>query len=168
MNLSPEALIARWINWRMDRRIKKAIASGEMPDIELRKFVTSGKDMEILMAHPGVATMAEQAGKFLKAHNAENYVQFDLMPRLESDLRPIRVTVQWAGGLSPAVKNAQQAKVIEQQRAELARLRPLADAWTLSQDWTRGVARDEAAYKKLLAAKDAAMDAYLAQKANEA
>ena len=120
------------------------------------------------MAHPGVATMAEQAGKFLKAHNAENYVQFDLMPRLESNLRPIRVTVQWASGLSPAMKNAEQGRAIEQMRAEIARLRPLADAWTLSQDWTRGVARDEAAYKKLLAAKDAAMDAYLAQKANEA
>lgn len=167
MNLSPEALIARWLNWRMDRRIKQAIKSGEFPDIELRRFKAEGKDMEILMAHPGVLSMVEQAGKFLKAHNAENYVQFDLIPRLASDLRAIRVTVQWAGGLSPAMKNAEQGRVIEQQRAEIARLRILADAWTLSQDWTRGVARDEAAYRKLLAAKDAAMDAYLAQKANE-
>lgn len=122
MNLSPEALVARWINWRMDRRIKRAIASGEMPDIELRKFAVNGRDMEILMAHPGVAAMAEQAGKFLKAHNAENYVQFDLIPRLESDLRPIRVTVQWASGLSPAMKNVEQARAIDLMRAEIWRL----------------------------------------------
>lgn len=123
MNLSPEALIARWINWRMDRRIKQAIKSGEMSDVELKRFKIDGKDMEILMAHPGVLSMVEQASKFLKAHNAENYVEFDLIPRLASDLRAIRVTVQWAGGLSPAAKNAEQAREIGRMKAEIERLK---------------------------------------------
>lgn len=104
-----------WLNWRTDRAITGAIKSGRMEDLELKKFSATGKSVELLAMHPAIATIAEQAVSFLQVHNAENYVQFDLMPRIDRGTRPIRFTVQWASGLSPAEK----ARKLAEQLADL-------------------------------------------------
>ena len=86
-----------------------------MEDLELKKFSATGRDVELLAMHPAIAAIAEQAVSFLQVHNAENYVQFDLMPRIDRGTRPIRFTVQWASGLSPAEK----ARKLAEQLADL-------------------------------------------------
>jgi len=96
-------LAGRQIDWRLD------CATGGDP--ELRQFnlkkIEHGRDgWEILAFAPAVAILAEQAAVLLEAKNAKNYVQFDMMPRLDRGLRPVRVTVQWANGESPAAKAA--------------------------------------------------------------
>ena len=55
-----------------------------------------------MASFPGVYLLADEAATMLEANNAKNYVQFDMMPRADRHLLPIRVTVQWADGKSPA------------------------------------------------------------------
>ena len=64
------------------------------------------KSLNIVYEFPGIAALVSEAGAFLDKYHAENYVQFDAMPRLDRGLKPIRVTIQWANGLSPAKKNS--------------------------------------------------------------
>jgi hypothetical protein len=68
------------------------------------------KGTEILLAHPGVALLADDAAAILNENEAENYVQFDLHPRIDRGKPWVRVTVQWANGISPAVKAARLAR----------------------------------------------------------
>src|SRR3990172_2929419 len=60
---------------------------------------------------------ASGAAEMLDEASADNYVQFDMMPRPDHALKAIRITVQWANGLSPAQKaldlEAQIAHLIE-------------------------------------------------------
>lgn len=111
-----DRIASKWLQWRTDSNIKQAIADGIMEDAQLKRFTATGKDVDILLMHPAVAAIAEQSVSFLNAHNAANYVQFDMMPRIDRGVRPVRITVQWANGMSPSEKATKVA-------AELARLR---------------------------------------------
>ncbi|HMN30824.1 MAG TPA: hypothetical protein PKE45_21905 [Caldilineaceae bacterium] len=62
----------------------------------------------------------------LNAANAENYLQFDMVPRLDRRLRPIRVTVQWANGMSPAQKVAMLERQLHALQNESSKLEPEA------------------------------------------
>lgn len=53
------------------------------------------------------AKIAQDMASLLNKNNAKNYIELDVMPRLDRNLRPIRLTVQWSDGLSPAAKAAQ-------------------------------------------------------------
>ncbi|HLF28246.1 MAG TPA: hypothetical protein VJG32_18095 [Anaerolineae bacterium] len=56
------------------------------------------------MSSPAITILADECARFLRAYKAENYVHFDMMPRPDHGMKPIRVTVQWANGMSPAEK----------------------------------------------------------------
>lgn len=70
--------------------------------------------MSATFIHENIAILANDAAAMLNAANADNYLQFDMVPRLDRGMRPIRVTVQWANGESPADQNARLRKEIEQ------------------------------------------------------
>lgn len=70
---------------------------------------------KITAAHQAFAYLASDAVTLLQEHDAENFVQFDMMGRVDLTRRPIRVTVQWADRLSPIEKIA----LLEKQLVEL-------------------------------------------------
>jgi hypothetical protein len=112
-----DRLAGRWLDWRTDRKVRK---NPDLQDFKVHSLDVTGKSVELVASTHAVAMMADQAATFLNENDAENYVQFDMMPRLDRGLRPIRVTVQWANGLSPAVRAAKLAAEVEEYRQRLA------------------------------------------------
>jgi len=118
-----DSIAYRWIDWRQELRVAKM--KREQPefaeDMRLHKVIVGSNEWEMVMTHTTIYVLADEAAAFLDAHRAKNYVQFDMMPRLDRGGRPIRFTVQWATGESPASQNARL-------RSENARLRSELDA----------------------------------------
>ena len=118
-----DQLAGKWLEWRTERAIQ---TNPLYLEFGLQKVEVSENGMyEGTFVSPAAAILADEASKMLNAANAENYIQFDMMPRLDRGLRPIRVTVQWANGLAPAEKAARQEKRI----AELEKEIQGRDAW---------------------------------------
>lgn len=124
-----DRLAGWWLDWRTDRAARKDPLFAEF---NLHKFNADGKSMELVIATETVAILADQAATMLKENDAENFIQLDMMPRLDRMLPPVRVTVQWANGMSPAQKCAKlegevkqwrdaytEAKAYEAQREEM-------------------------------------------------
>jgi len=113
-----DKLACLWLDFRQSQNI--AQMKRDMPEMlqgmSLHKLEVGSHEIEIVMSHPGVYVMADEAAAFLEASNAKNYVEFDMMPRLDRAKRPIRVTVQWASGESPAQKAARLERELEQSR----------------------------------------------------
>lgn len=100
-------LLDRLAGWWLDWRTSRAVAEdSELKQFDLRRFDATPEGMTLVAIAPAVVMFADEAATLLEAHNAKNYIEFDLMPRLDRGLRPVRVTVQWANGESPAVKAA--------------------------------------------------------------
>lgn len=99
-----------WLDFRSEQRIKNDPILNKM---FLEKASISNTDMEIAMVSPAIAVMADEAATMLNANNAKNYVQFDMLPRVDRGLSAIRVTVQWANGEAPAEKAARLEKDVE-------------------------------------------------------
>lgn len=94
-----DKLAGRWLDWRIDR----AVAAN--PELQKAGFIKAEFDengFHLVASFPGVYLLANEAAAMLEANNAKNYVQFDMMPRADRHLPPIRVTVQWAKGKSPS------------------------------------------------------------------
>lgn len=108
-----DRLAGWWIDWRIDRHIKKRpeLHDFEMISLDIKRGRKQG-NIELLVATSAISILADHAATMLAENNAKNYVQFDMMPRVDRGLRPIRVTVQWAGGLSPAKKVAQLEQAV--------------------------------------------------------
>lgn len=113
-----DRLAGWWLDWRTERVLA---GDEELTQFNLKRFEASEAGMQITAVAPGIAILADQAAQLLKAVDAENYFQFDMMPRLDRGLPPVRVTIQWARGKSPA-------QVVADLKAENARLRALSDA----------------------------------------
>jgi hypothetical protein len=97
-----DVLAGKWFDWRVRRSIAKPIEPLMIKEVEL----ANNGGMRVLAEHPAVMILADQAAALLEESNATNYVQFDLVPRPDrTDCKPIRVTVQWAHGMSPGTKN---------------------------------------------------------------
>lgn len=96
-----DRLAGRWLDWRMDRAARTRPEFGEF---RLKRLDTSQAGCEIVATYPAVAILADEMAGFLNAFKAQNYVQFDMMPRLDRGLRPVRVTVSWSNGEMPAEK----------------------------------------------------------------
>jgi len=105
-----DSLAARWLQWRTDRMIAKDPAA----QATFKKASFDETGMSATFIHENIAILANDAAAMLNAANADNYLQFDMVPRLDRGMRPIRVTVQWANGESPADQNARLRKEIEQ------------------------------------------------------
>lgn len=108
-------LIDRFAEWWLakstERYIKHNPEISEKFQLKRAEFTPGG--MDILMLCPDIVMLANEAAALLRKNNAKNYVQFDMMPRLDKGVKPIRVTIQWAEGMSPAVKNAELEKKIK-------------------------------------------------------
>ena len=87
----------------MDRDARNNPAFEEMG---LKKMSTTPGGWEATFVTPAAVIIADEMAAMLDKANAENFVQFDFMPRLDRGKRPVRVTVQWAHGMSPAEKCA--------------------------------------------------------------
>lgn len=98
-----DRLAGWWIDWRIDRALRRDQQQQEYPD-QFKKVEATEDGVHLQFISPAVAVIADEAAQMLNAHNADNYVQFDMLPRFDRGLRAIRVTVQWAGGESPAAK----------------------------------------------------------------
>lgn len=115
-----DRLAGRWLDWRTDRAVMHL--PEDCKDIRLHKVDIEDRACNITLMAPGVAILAEQAADLLEAEHAENYVQFNMMPRLDRGLRPILVTVQWAYGEAPGKQNARLRAEVEQLKARIAEL----------------------------------------------
>jgi hypothetical protein len=99
--------VNKWISWRTDREIKR---SGLWQELGIKSIDVDDEATNLVLSHPVIAIVADEAAQLLHDCNAPNYVQFDMLPRVDRHLDPIRVTVQWAHGLSPSeeVKQLQE------------------------------------------------------------
>jgi hypothetical protein len=102
-----DLLAAWWLNWRTDRAARN---NPLVQELGIRKAQFDETGFHLVASFPAVTTLADEAAALLGANQAENYVQFDMMPRIDRGRRPIRVTVQWADGESPASKVARLEK----------------------------------------------------------
>lgn len=106
-----DRLAGKWFDWRTDRAVARC---PELQDLKLHKAeFKSGSAWDMELSGSAVAVIADQTADILKNLGADNYVQFDMLPRLDRGIRPIRVTVQWAHGISPAMKAAQLAEEVQ-------------------------------------------------------
>ncbi len=113
-----DKLAAGWINWRMYRVASKDPDWKELTELHIKSIeVTDTNGINILGTAPAVAYLADEAAELLTKNDAKNFIQFDMMPRIDRGLKPIRVTVQWASGLSPAEKCAGLERQINDYRA---------------------------------------------------
>lgn len=92
-----------WIDWRIGQAAAKNPDIGEF---KLKRAEFDENGFHMIASFPGVVMIADEAAAMLEANNAKNYVEFDMMPRLDRGKRPIRITVQWAWKESPAAKAA--------------------------------------------------------------
>lgn len=96
-------LIDRLTGWWLDWRIDRAIATNpELQRAGFKKAEVDEQGFHLVASFPGIYLLADEAAAMLEANNAKNYVQFDMLPRADRHLKPIRITVQWAKGKSPA------------------------------------------------------------------
>lgn len=137
-----DSMAGKWLDWRNE----KSIADDE--HFELIAAHIDKRATEITLAHPSIAIMAQEAAMMLNESNAENYVQFDMMPRADRKLPWIRVTVQYAQGLSPAAKNAKLEAENKRLVESLTRVCDLHDgngtwqeaAWAMKLEAIRAIA----------------------------
>lgn len=114
-----DKLAGKWFDWRMttDPEVKRTYE-----EFGLKTFEVKDGFFEATYVTPVAAFIAGEFAAMLNAANAKNYIEFDMMPRLDRGMRPIRVTIQWANGISPADKAAQLAervRVLENKLEEL-------------------------------------------------
>lgn len=115
------SLIDRLAGWWLDWRSDQAIAvTPELQEFNLKRFDLTPGGMQLMATAPAVAIIADQAAELLEVNNAKNFIQFDMMPRLDRGLRPIRVTVQWAMGESPSAKAARLEREVAELRLALS------------------------------------------------
>ena len=106
-----DKLAGWWLDWRMSNKVKNA---PELQEFGLKKAEYDNNGFHLIASFPGLVMLADSAAEMLQANNAKNFVQFDMMPRLDRGKKPIRVTVQWASGMSPATKAAKLQDAWEQ------------------------------------------------------
>lgn len=129
-------ILDRLACWWLDRRASDGaaqIAAERRVTMHRMSAGPEGFRMDVLA--PDLIHLIDQAAALLNAQSAENYIQFDMLPRLDrTGQRPIRVTIQWMEGESPAQQNARL-------RDELARLRDAVaagracEAFYLNRHW---------------------------------
>lgn len=94
-----DRLAGWWLDWRTDRAIAN---NPELREAGFKRAEFDESGFHLIASFPGISTLADQTASMLEANNALNYVQFDMLPRADRHLPPVRVTVQWATGKSPA------------------------------------------------------------------
>lgn len=114
-----DRVAAWWLAWRTER----AARAIEIEDkVELRRAEYLPNEWRVDLIAPNLLFLIDEATALLNAQHAENYIQFEMLPRADrTHGRPVRVTIQWVNGESPAQQNARL-------RAELTELRAKNEA----------------------------------------
>lgn len=113
-----DMLASLWLNWHTKQLIKKShVGAAKVEHAEVDQ-----QNMEIIMSHPAVVMLADEASALLNEAHCDNYLEIDLQPRIDHATKPIRVTVQWMHGLSPAQKAAKLMKENDELRAQIEQL----------------------------------------------
>lgn len=94
-----DRLAGWWLDWRIDRRVAR---NPELHKAGFKRAEFDESGFHLVASFSGIYLLADEAAAMLEANAARNYVQFDMMPRIDRALKPVRVTVQWAKGKSPA------------------------------------------------------------------
>ena len=108
--------------WWLTLRTRQEAAKHPELQLRLAEFDESEGTTTATYMSPMIASLADQAAAMLESANAQNYVQFDMWPRVDRGLPCVRVTVGWANGDMPAEKAAR----LEEERNKL-----LYDFWDL-------------------------------------
>ena len=127
-----DRLAGWWMDWRM------GLNAGRVPELRLERMEVRNEIGEgtvgVIASHPLIWRFASELAELLNmTPGADNYVQVDMMPRPDHGVEPIRVTVQWAKGLSPGQLNL----VLKQENAWMRRVF-LAMSWTYWMKWVEG------------------------------
>lgn len=111
-----DKLAGWWIDWRMSQISKGDPDLENFKKLDIKDIKINQDGFDLFAVSPAIAILAEEAAGMLQANNAKNYVQFDMMPRVDRRMKPIRVTVQWKNGESPAAKAARLEEEVERLR----------------------------------------------------
>jgi hypothetical protein len=115
-------LIDRAASWWLNRRIEaQAAVVAKDTGVKFHKASMTPDGFNIVLVAPDLLLLIEQAAKCLNHYNAPNYIQFEMIPRLDRSPRPrpIRVTIQWMDGESPSEQNARLRAEVEALKAKL-------------------------------------------------
>lgn len=102
-----DCLAGHWLDLRTTQAVKN---DPELTQMEFVRAETTPIGADITVMAPSVVILADEAAALLNKQNVENYLTFEMMPRLDRGKKPIRVTVQWASRLSPERKAAKFAE----------------------------------------------------------
>lgn len=104
-----------WLNWHAEHQYRN---SPDFEEVKLLRSEIKPGDWRFDMQHSIVGPMCEAFADLLDSASAKNHLQFDLFPKVSSTRKPVRITVQWAGGLSPSRVNAILREAMEQIAAD--------------------------------------------------
>jgi hypothetical protein len=107
-----------WLSWRAEQNVKRH--APQLAEFGIRRVETVPGGWQGTFVTPAAALIADDMARMLDASKAENYLQFDFLPRLDREGRPVRVTVQWAHGKAPGQVVAELKDEISVLRAALA------------------------------------------------
>lgn len=111
-----DRLAAWWIDRRMHEGAEQVIAES---GVKLHKASLDPNGFRVDLIAPNLVALLDEAAGLLNAQSAENYIQFEMLPRMDrTNGRPVRVTVQWMDGESPAQQNARLRAEVAQLKAE--------------------------------------------------
>jgi hypothetical protein len=112
-----DRMAGKWLDWRLDRECR---SSPQIQELRLLNAYIEPGRYNLMMSGPDIVHLADQAASMLEQQNAKNYIQFDMTPRVDRGLKPVRVTVQWAMGEAPGSKAARLEVELKKTREELA------------------------------------------------
>lgn len=93
-----DKLAGAWFDWRARR------VSGNPELVSLNNVELNEDGLTVTGFSPAIAVLADGAAAMLEHHNAKNFVEFDMYPRLDRGMQPVRVVVAWANGEMPSAK----------------------------------------------------------------
>jgi len=135
-----DKLAGWWLTWRTLQEARRH------PDLRFVKQETPDDTTTVTYTSPMVAFLADEAATMLSQADAQNYVQFDMYPRVDRGLPAVRVTVAWANGEMPAAK----ADRLEEERDKLLyAFWSLLDAVAAQADDTLWAAGEQTAHEAL-------------------
>lgn len=111
-----DKLAGAWFDWRARR------VSGNPELVSLNNVELNEDGLTVTGFSPAIAVLADGAAAMLEHHNAKNFVEFDMYPRLDRGMQPVRVAVAWANGEMPSAKCVRLEKECERLEGEKRQL----------------------------------------------
>lgn len=112
-------LCGKWLDYRTNQALEQVPVTGlEFFDIHANK-----KGVELLASHPVFASLAVECTDMLAKENAKNYLEMEVMPRLDRGTRAFVITIAFKDGEAPGHKAARL-------EVEVTRLAALVDSRT--------------------------------------